>query len=84
MCGFLHLQAFFGTHRGMEETVVEVRHVNKMLFDIIKSKTKVTEAELNDVIQEKKDWFILAEDVIFWPGNPHSQERAFVPHPAFR
>lgn len=54
----------FGTLRNMEETVVEVGRVNKMLFDIIKSKTKVTEAQLNEVIQQKKDWFISADEAL--------------------
>ena len=54
----------FGTLRGMEETVVEVGRVNKMLFDIIKSKTKVTETQLNEVIQQKKDWFISADEAL--------------------
>ena len=54
----------FGTLRGMEETVVEVGRVNKMLFDIIKSKTKVTETQLNEVIQQKKDWFISAKEAL--------------------
>jgi hypothetical protein len=48
----------------MEETVVEVGRVNKMLFDIIKSKTKVTETQLNEVIQQKKDWFISAKEAL--------------------
>ena len=54
----------FGTLRNMEETMVEVGRVNKMLFDIIKSKTKVTEAQLNEVIQQKKDWFISADEAL--------------------
>ena len=54
----------FGTLRNMEETVMEVGRVNKMLFDIIKSKTKVTEAQLNEVIQQKKDWFISADEAL--------------------
>ena len=35
-----------------------------MLFDIIKSKTKVTETQLNEVIQQKKDWFISAKEAL--------------------
>ena len=54
----------FGTLRGMEETVVEAGRANKMLFDIIKSKTKVTETQLNEVIQQKKDWFISADEAL--------------------
>ena len=54
----------FGTLRDMEETVVEIARINKTLFNVIKSKTKVTDAQLNEVIQQKKDWFITAEEAM--------------------
>ena len=54
----------FGTLRDMEETVAEVSRINDMLFKVIKSKTKVTEERLKQVIQQKQDWFIPAEEAL--------------------
>ena len=54
----------FGTLRDMEETVAEVSRINDMLFKVIKSKTKVTEERLKQVIQQKQDWFITAEEAL--------------------
>ena len=54
----------FGTLKDMEETVAEVSRVNNMLFQVIKAKTKITEEQLNDVIRNKKDWFISAEEAL--------------------
>jgi ATP-dependent Clp protease protease subunit len=54
----------FGTLRDMEETVAEVSRINDMLFKVIKSKTKVTEERLNQVIRQKQDWFITAEEAL--------------------
>ena len=33
-----------------------------MLFRIIKEKTSITDAQLNDVIQNRKDWFLTADE----------------------
>lgn len=54
----------FGTLREMEDTVAEASRINEILFHIIKSKTKVTEEQLNEVLQKKKDWFMTAEDAL--------------------
>ena len=54
----------FGTLREMEDTVVEASRINEILFNIIKSKTKVTEEQLNEVLQKKKDWFITATEAL--------------------
>lgn len=51
-----------GTLRDMEDTVAEVSRINKMLFDVIRSKTRITEDQLNEVIQKKKDWFLSAQE----------------------
>ena len=53
-----------GTLHDMEETVAEVGRINDMLFNVIKSKTKVSEERLNQVIQQKQDWFITAEEAL--------------------
>ena len=54
----------FGTLREMEDTVAEASRINEILFNIIKSKTKVTEEQLNEVLPKKKDWFITADDAL--------------------
>ena len=53
-----------GSLREMEDTVAEASRINEMLFTIIKTKTKVTEVQLNEVLQCKKDWFITAEEAL--------------------
>ena len=53
-----------GTLREMEDTVAEASRINEILFNIIKSQTKVTEEQLNEVIQKKKDWFLTAEEAL--------------------
>ena len=53
-----------GTLRDMEETVAEVSRINDMLFKVIKTKTKITEERLNQVIQQKQDWIITAEEAL--------------------
>ena len=54
----------FGTLREMEDTVAEASRINEILFNIIKSKTKVTEEQLNEVLQKKKDRFITATEAL--------------------
>ena len=54
----------FGALREMEDTVAEASRINEILFNIIKSKTKVTEEQLNEVLQKKKDWFITADEAL--------------------
>ena len=53
-----------GSLREMEDTLTEITRINDMLFRIIQSKTSVTQAHLNDVIQNKRDWFLTAEDAL--------------------
>lgn len=53
-----------GALRDMEDTVAEVTRINNMLFRIIKEKTSITDAQLNEVIQNKKDWFLTAEEAL--------------------
>ena len=53
-----------GSLREMEDTLSEVSRINTMLFQIIRNNTKITEAQLNDVLNNKKDWFITAEEAM--------------------
>ena len=53
-----------GSLREMEDNVTETTRINDMLFRIIKEKTKITDAQLHDVVQNRKDWFITAEEAL--------------------
>ena len=53
-----------GTLREMEDSLAEAARINDMLFRIIKAKTRITEEQLNEVIQRQKDWFITAEEAL--------------------
>lgn len=53
-----------GSLREMEDTVAEASRNNDMLFRIIKEKTSITDAQLNDVVQNRKDWFLTAEEAL--------------------
>jgi ATP-dependent Clp endopeptidase proteolytic subunit ClpP len=53
-----------GTLGDMEDTVTEVSRINGMLFKIIKEKTRITDAELNDVLKNRKDWFLTADEAL--------------------
>ena len=53
-----------GTLRDMEDTVAEVSRINDMLFCIIKEKTSITDAQLNEVILNRKDWFLTTEEAL--------------------
>lgn len=53
-----------GSLREMEDTLAEVGRINRMLFKIIQDKTKVSEEQLNDVLNNKKDWFLTADEAL--------------------
>lgn len=53
-----------GSLREMEDTVAEASRINDMLFRIIKEKTSITDVQLNDVVQNRKDWFLTAEEAL--------------------
>ena len=67
-----------GSLREMEDTVAEASRINDMLFRIIKEKTSITDAQLKDVVQNRKDWFLTAEEAlklgivteIIWSSSP--------------
>ena len=53
-----------GSLREMEDTLSEVSRINTMLFQIIRDNTKITEEQLNDVLNNKKDWFLTADEAL--------------------
>jgi len=54
----------FGTLRDMEDSIAETSRINEILFSMILSKTKVTEEQLNEILQMKKDLFLTAEEAL--------------------
>ena len=54
----------FGTLRDMQDTVAEAARINEMLFHLIQSKTHITEAQLNDVLESKKDWYMSSQEAL--------------------
>ena len=53
-----------GSLREMEDTLAEVSRINTMLFKIIQDKTNVSKEQLNDVLINKKDWFLTADEAL--------------------
>lgn len=53
-----------GSLREMEDTLAEVSRINTMLFKIIRDTTKVSESQLNDILTNKKDWFLTADEAL--------------------
>ena len=54
----------FGALRDMQDTVAEATRINEMLFRIIQTKTYITEAQLHDVLESKKDWYLTAKEAL--------------------
>jgi ATP-dependent Clp protease protease subunit len=53
-----------GSLREMEDTLAEVSRINTMLFQIIRDNTKISEEQLDDVLNNKKDWFLTADEAL--------------------
>ena len=56
--------ATLGALRDMEDSVAEASRLNAVLFRIIRSQTKVTQEQLDEVLQQKKDWFLTADEAL--------------------
>jgi ATP-dependent Clp protease protease subunit len=48
----------------MEDSLDEVKRLNKILFDIIEKETNITKAWLNEIKEKRKDWFFTAEEAL--------------------
>ena len=48
----------------MVDSVEESSRVNRMLFDIITSTTRITKERLSQISEQKKDWFFNAEEAL--------------------
>lgn len=53
-----------GKVKDLDEQVEEVKRINTQLFDIIKNNTSITQEQLDQCYNGKKDWFITAEEAI--------------------
>ncbi len=53
-----------GTLRAMEDSVAEAGRINDMVFSVIKSKTRIGEDRLREVLEKKQDWFITAGEAL--------------------
>lgn len=55
---------FLGKIKDMEDDLDESKRLQKVLWDIITSETKITKKQLNELYEKKKDWFITAEEAL--------------------
>ena len=55
---------FLGKIKDMEDDLDESKRLQKVLWDIITSETKITQKQLNELYEKKKDWFITAEEAL--------------------
>lgn len=53
-----------GQLREMEDGVEEVRRMNEMIFGIIRERTKITEQQLKEVVDYKRDWYMTASEAL--------------------
>jgi len=54
----------WGTAKHLEEDLVESKRLQKILDDIILSRTKITKRQLTSIYNHKKDWYINSEDAL--------------------
>ena len=55
---------FLGKIKDMEDDLDESKRLQKVLWYIITSETKITKKQLNELYEKKKDWFITAEEAL--------------------
>lgn len=53
-----------GALKDIEESVDELKRLNKQLFDIIVSRTDITQEQLDEIYIAKKDWVMTAEEAL--------------------
>lgn len=54
----------FGKLGDMENNLGELKRLQKILWDIITSETKITQKQLDDIYEKKKDWYLSAEEAL--------------------
>lgn len=53
-----------GTVHDFEDQTSELKRVNTAIFDIIMARTKISQEQLDEVYEKKKDWIITAEEAL--------------------
>jgi ATP-dependent Clp protease protease subunit len=53
---------YLGKLADMENDLGESKRLQKILWDIITSETKITQKQLDDIYEKKKDWYLSAEE----------------------
>ncbi len=54
----------FGKLAELEDNLNEYKRVQKILWNIITSETKITQKQLDDIYEKKKDWVLSAEEAL--------------------
>ena len=55
---------YLGKLADMENDLDESKRLQKTLWDIITSETKITQKQLDDIYEKKKDWYMSAEEAL--------------------
>ena len=55
---------YLGKLADMENDLNESKRLQKTLWDIITSETKITQKQLDDIYEKKKDWYMSAEEAL--------------------
>jgi ATP-dependent Clp protease protease subunit len=54
----------WGTTKHLEEDLVESKRLQKIIDNIILTKTKITKRQLTSIYNNKKDWYMNSEDAL--------------------
>jgi ATP-dependent Clp protease protease subunit len=54
----------WGTTKHLEEDLVESKRLQKIIDNIILTKTKITKRQLTNIYNNKKDWYMSSEDAL--------------------
>ena len=55
---------YLGKLADLENDLGESKRLQKILWDIITSETKITQKQLDDIYEKKKDWYLSAEEAL--------------------
>jgi ATP-dependent Clp protease protease subunit len=55
---------FYGKVQDMEESLAETKRLQKKIEDITFEKTSISKKKLNEILKNKKDWYMTAEEAL--------------------
>ena len=55
---------FYGKVQDMEESLTEAKRLQKKIEDITFERTSISKKKLNEILKNKKDWFMTAEEAL--------------------